>query len=73
MLVSFDNALTISISDNGKGIALNTINEGNGLSNMHKRVEALNGKFELINANGATVHFTIPIKSLSNESVIAKR
>lgn len=40
--------LQISISDNGKGFDLETVDFGNGLHNMKKRIEEINGSFEII-------------------------
>lgn len=41
------NQITISIQDNGKGFDMNTISFGNGLSNMEKRMNEIDGKLEI--------------------------
>ncbi len=54
--------LKFQISDNGKG--LNSMNigfSGNGLRSMKKRMEQVNGKFELKSENGTTVFMEIPL------------
>ena len=41
------NTINISIKDNGDGFDINTIEFGNGLNNMHKRIEEINGELEI--------------------------
>ena len=43
----FENLIEISIIDNGKGFDLNDTTPGNGLLNMRKRIEEIDGKFEI--------------------------
>jgi signal transduction histidine kinase len=42
-----NNLLKITISDNGKGFAVDTLKQGNGLTNMQKRAEELNADFSI--------------------------
>lgn len=41
------NGITIEISDNGKGFDLDTIDLGNGIINMQKRIEEIGGVFNI--------------------------
>lgn len=47
-----DNAIKITIRDNGNGFDLNATDRGNGLLNMEKRIEDIGGSFELASASG---------------------
>ncbi len=53
----------LRITDDGKGFDINTIEQGNGLSNMRQRCERLGGeiKFESAPGEGCTVHCTLPM------------
>lgn len=42
-----ENGITIDISDNGKGFDLDTIDLGNGIVNMQKRIEEIGGVFKI--------------------------
>lgn len=42
-----ENGIVIDISDNGKGFDLNTIDLGNGIVNMQKRIEEIGGVFKI--------------------------
>jgi signal transduction histidine kinase len=55
--------LEIVITDNGRGFDLNTIRRGNGLTNLHERLKALNGQchVESQTGKGTTVKFTLPL------------
>lgn len=57
-----DNALILTISDNGKGLPANKMKVGNGLQNMRKRTEELKGDMHLITAEnrGVQLKFIIP-------------
>jgi signal transduction histidine kinase len=56
--------LLIQIADNGKGLKEDEIiSFGNGLKNMRKRMEQVNGKFIVKNNNGLIVIFEIPFNS----------
>ena len=49
-----DNQLKISIQDNGIGFDETTIEKGNGLQNMQKRIEEIGGVFHLSSSNEGT-------------------
>jgi signal transduction histidine kinase len=54
--------LEIEIHDNGVGINLQKLREfGNGLNNMKKRIESIDGNFSIVNKQGTTTTFTIPM------------
>ncbi len=55
--------LQIVIADNGRGYDRNTIRRGNGLTNLHERLEALNGQCHIESAigKGTAVKFIIPL------------
>lgn len=58
--------LKIQISDNGRGFnSANTELPGNGLRSLRKRIEQLNGKFELKSENGTTVYMEVPLNPIS--------
>lgn len=60
-----DNKYVLSIEDNGEGFDLPKIGKkGNGLKNMQKRTEDMNGEFEIITSlgNGTKITSTIPVK-----------
>lgn len=61
--IEINNRLLITIHDNGKGIATEklTADSGNGLFTMQKRANDLNGTVEIINHDGTTVTFAIPL------------
>lgn len=42
-----DNQINIEIKDNGKGFDLDTVDFGNGLNNMRKRIEEIGGDFSI--------------------------
>lgn len=57
-----NNKIQIEIQDNGKGFNIENVDFGNGLNNMKKRIEEINGIFEinsLIN-RGTKIRFEIP-------------
>lgn len=61
--ITCDKHLIISVFDNGKGFHANAIdNAGNGLKNMKQRMDHLNGKFFIINHEGTTLQFEVPLK-----------
>lgn len=49
----------LQISDNGIGFIPENI-KGNGLQNMRKRTEEMNGNFEIISTNGTLIKIIIP-------------
>ena len=54
------NKTLISIKDNGKGFDIETIEKGNGLKNMQKRIEEIKGKFDLYSdENGTKIEILI--------------
>jgi signal transduction histidine kinase len=55
--------LQLTLADNGQGFATNKLNQPNGLLNMKKRTEMLNGQFEIQSAfgEGTTIQIKIPI------------
>jgi signal transduction histidine kinase len=54
--------LEIKIHDNGIGINMQKLREfGNGLNNMKKRIESIDGNFAIVNKEGTTTTFTAPL------------
>lgn len=58
--ISHTQNLTITIHDNGKGIAENLQHSGNGIRNMHYRMKQLNGSLTVLIKNGTQLQFIIP-------------
>ena len=59
--IQFNHQMMIKISDNGKGINTEQLNQfGNGLKNMQRRMESIGGNFSIYNNNGTTVTMEIP-------------
>lgn len=56
-----NNKLQITIRDDGKGFDQKKIIAGNGLSNMKKRIMAVNGEMKTENNNGTIQYFLIPL------------
>lgn len=55
--------LVIQIIDNGVGVKSINISEfSNGLTNMRKRMESIDGHFSIRNENGTTVTLSIPLQ-----------
>jgi signal transduction histidine kinase len=54
-------SLVITVKDDGTGFPANTKGSGNGLRNMQKRVELINGTFETTDNNGIQVKIVIPL------------
>lgn len=56
----------LTIADNGKGFNLNekVDGQGNGLRNMRKRTEKLNGTLEIVTKKGTLLTFSFPYASL---------
>lgn len=62
--ISCDDKLSISVSDNGRGMNPDeNYSGGNGLKNMRKRMKELNGEFFLKHGKGLTLTFEIPLQS----------
>lgn len=59
---SEENYYVISISDDGNGFDLQNTSQGNGLHNMKKRIEEINGKFDISSTEnqGTTIEILIP-------------
>ena len=56
--------LEIGIEDNGKGFLMEDISRyGNGLNNMRKRIESINGKFDIQSqpGGGTKISFIVPV------------
>lgn len=66
--ISLSGKLEIIISDDGIGMLNDTpqYNIGNGLKNMERRMQLLNGTMKVFNQQGTTVAFTIPFAELSD-------
>ncbi|MFT3679570.1 MAG: ATP-binding protein [Ferruginibacter sp.] len=54
------NNVTITVSDNGKGIPAEISSRGNGLKNIRKRVKAMNGTVQFESVNGTQITIEIP-------------
>lgn len=50
-----ENQIKIEIKDNGKGFDLDTVDFGNGLNNMKKRIEEIGGKINITPSSKGTV------------------
>ncbi len=59
--------LVITFSDDGKGFDMEKVKKGNGLNNMKKRAEIINGKLEFYSkpANGTTIIFSGNLNKLN--------
>jgi signal transduction histidine kinase/ligand-binding sensor domain-containing protein len=56
--------LDIHVQDNGKGFANNNPN-GNGMSNMAKRMQDIGGTMQVINDGGAHLVFSVPMDAVA--------
>jgi ligand-binding sensor domain-containing protein/two-component sensor histidine kinase len=63
-LTTQPNRLHLEVRDNGVGFNVTTADSGNGLGNMQKRAESMNGKLQLISSpgTGTRVLLTIPLQ-----------
>lgn len=61
---SFNNKIQIEVKDNGQGFDIENTDFGNGLNNMKKRIEEIDGTFEInsIINKGTNIRFEIPKK-----------
>ena len=60
--IEVTNKLVITIADNGLGINFENLRRfGNGLKNMHARLENINGSVNISNNNGAVAVFEISL------------
>ncbi len=67
----FDENLKMIMHDNGKGFKCPLENfSHNGLNNMRRRTNALHGSIQFLAQEGTTIILSIPLESLSHESVI---
>jgi signal transduction histidine kinase len=57
-----DDHINFEIHDNGKGFDINTINLGNGLENMQRRILEVGGKITVTSApnNGTSIKIICP-------------
>src|SRR5690606_6264243 len=58
---TFDSVCRISVEDDGKGFDVDKVKKGMGISNLHKRVETLNGSLFIDSAKGRGSTFIIEI------------
>lgn len=63
------NTVILIVEDNGDGFEVNPESDGIGISNIHSRVEAINGEVKITSssAEGTIVHIAIPIKTQLNK------
>ncbi len=69
-VLEVNNQMKIEINDNGKGFDLQTTDFGNGLHNMKKRIEDVNGQYEIqsyIN-QGTTITVLLPKNNQNDKS-----
>lgn len=59
--VNVGKGLSVTISDDGTGLTEKEESDGNGLRNMKKRIESVNGTFAILNTNGVTISMVIPL------------
>jgi len=62
MVILHDETLCITIKDNGNGIDEQSLYDGNGLKNMRKRIENLDGTIDWRNEVGTVVKIDIPLE-----------
>lgn len=55
-------ALSVTVKDDGTGFPENGKDSGNGLRNMQRRIESINGTFEITNTGGVMVDMKIPLQ-----------
>jgi signal transduction histidine kinase len=57
-----DDKLVIKISDDGRGIDTEKLRRfGNGLSNMKRRMQSIQGDFRIESDKGAVLYFELPV------------
>ncbi len=56
-----ENKLHITIKDNGRGFDGKKASSGNGLANMQKRIQAVNGLLKIESKEGTVLFLTIPV------------
>jgi len=63
IIITASESICISIKDDGTGLKENhKTNGGNGLRNMHKRIESIGGNMNIQNGNGILVILTVPLR-----------
>jgi signal transduction histidine kinase len=67
-----NNILEIELTDNGRGMNLDTIKSGNGLGNMKKRAKDLGGKIVLESSPGNGTKIILTAKITSTNKLIKK-
>jgi signal transduction histidine kinase len=62
-VTKIDDKVSVKISDNGVGFDLKTIEKGNGLNNMQKRIESIGGVFSMQSevGTGTTISILLSI------------
>ena len=60
---SYQNGILIAIADDGKGFEVNQTVMGNGIHNMQKRIQDIDGHFELISNAEEGTKITIKLKA----------
>ena len=62
-----DNQILIVVQDNGKGFDLGTVDFGNGLHNMKKRMEEIEANYSIKSepSKGTQISILLPIKNQS--------
>jgi signal transduction histidine kinase len=63
--ISTENTLEIILQDDGKGFDIEKVTKGNGLKNLKKRWDKLDGNFEIISKEGTQVRFSILLHKLN--------
>jgi signal transduction histidine kinase/ligand-binding sensor domain-containing protein len=60
--------LVLTVQDNGRGFDVAKADNGNGLGNMQKRADAMNGKVRIVSqeGNGTKVMVLVPVKNQVN-------
>ncbi|MFT3679569.1 MAG: histidine kinase [Ferruginibacter sp.] len=56
-----DNAVKITLGDNGQGFDINLPRKGNGVKNIHKRAKTMNGTVTFETGNGTLITINIPM------------
>ena len=68
--ITVQETLIIEIRDDGVGINLEKLRKfGNGLNNMKKRMNSINGEFNIENRQGTITTFYLPLTSSSPRSI----